>query len=93
MTDDMKDKKLYYVEFGEPRLRGMMSFGFGSGQSPIFVVARDYNEAAEKALAYVEYKNLNEKRTVLTPDGSLDNTPIEDVKIKSISIASEDIVW
>jgi len=91
----MEKKLLFYVEFGEPRLRGL-SFSFSTGQAPVFVVAKDYNEAAEKALAYVEYKNNNqEKRSILTPDGSLDNSAIdkEDVKIKSISIASEEVVW
>jgi hypothetical protein len=92
----MEKKLLFYVEFGEPRLRGL-SFTFGGSQAPVFVVAKDYNEAAEKALAYVEYKNSDDgnKRSILTADGSLDNSVLdkEDIKIKSISIASEDIVW
>jgi len=89
----MEKKLLFCVEFGESRLSGM-SFS-GSGQAPVFVVAKDYNEAAEKALAYVEYKNNQVKRSILTPDGSLDNRVInkKDVSIKSISIASEEVVW
>ena len=92
----MEDKKLFYVEFGEPRVRMSLSFSFNPIQ-PVFVVATDYNQAAEKALAYIEYKrSLEPRKGVLTSDGSLnrhmDEEP-EEVKIRSVSIASEDVVW
>ena len=79
----MEEKKLFYVEFGEPKVRMSFSSLFNSIQ-PVFVVAKDYNEAAEKALAYIEYKrSIEPKRSVLTSD----------VRIRSVSIASEDVVW
>ena len=91
----MEEKKLFYVEFGEPKVRMSFSSLFNSIQ-PVFVVAKDYNEAAEKALAYIEYKrSIEPKRSVLTSDGSLNRhmDEEEDVRIRSVSIASEDVVW
>jgi hypothetical protein len=95
----MEEKKLFLVEFGDPELSGFWS-GCHYGQNPVFVVAKDYNEAAEKALAYVEYKRSiapKPKRDVLTSDGSLNNfrydTQNEEIKIRAIKLASEDVVW
>ena len=91
----MEEKKLFYVEFGEPRASGFMSFSFGNPTPPVYVIARDYNEAASKALSYAEYKRtIAPKKSVLTPDGSLSNhAEEEELKIRSISVASEDVVW
>lgn len=84
----MENKKLFIVEFGEPS----SSFTY-SQQQPIYVVAIDYNDAAEKALAYVEYKKTINPKKILTHDGSLNNETDEVVKIKGIKIASEEVVW
>jgi hypothetical protein len=75
-----------------------MSFSFGSpALSPVYVVARDYNEAASKAFAFAEYKRtIAPKKSVLTPDGSLVNRndeDNEDIKIRSISVVSDDVIW
>jgi len=90
----MDKKLLFLVEFGEPQVG--FAFNFGN-QSPIYVVAKDYNEAAEKALAYVEYKKITApKKNILTRDGSLNKSEDfadDEVKIRAIKLASEDVVW
>jgi hypothetical protein len=89
----MKDKKLFVVEFGRPEI-GFNMFSI-SAHPPIYVVANDYNEAAEKALAYAEYKRTTTPRNILTDDGSLNpnNGKDEEIKIKAIRLASEEIIW
>jgi len=103
----MKEKKLFFVDFGMGESRGVKISPFrgivcddDDTESSVFVVASDYNEAAEKALAYVEYKKSIEngkKKSVLTPDGSLNNwvndKEKDAIKIKSIGIVDEDVVW
>lgn len=94
----MEDKKLFYVEFGEPRATGgFLSFSFASNPlSPVYVVAKDYNEAANKAMAYAEYKkSFDKKNSVLDSDGSLRNRKEEEEepKIRAISIVSDDVIW
>jgi len=84
----MENKKLFIVEFGEPSYSS-----YSYSQQPIYVVAMDYNDAAEKALAYVEYKKTINPKKILTNDGSLNNETDEVVKIKGIKIASEEVVW
>jgi hypothetical protein len=83
-------KLLFIVEFGEPEF---INTWRSSPQSPVFVVAKDYNEAGDKALAYVEYKNSLKPKTVLTEDGSLNKSTNESIKIKAIRLASEEVVW
>lgn len=83
-------KLLFIVEFGEAEIINTYR---SSQQSPIFVVANDYNEAADKALAYIEYKNSLKLKNVLTEDGSLNKTTNEPIKIKAIRLASEEVVW
>lgn len=95
----MEEKKLFIVEFGEPDVIGGFWSGCHHSQSPLFVVAKDYNEAANKALAYVEYKKTitpKPKKDVLTSDGSLNNfwdETEENIKIRLIKLASEEVVW
>ena len=92
----MEQKKLFLVEFGEPQV-STLSFSFSSNlQSPLYVVAHDYNEAAEKALSYIEYKRTLDqpKNSILTSDGSLiPNIEEELAKIRAIRLASEEVVW
>jgi len=94
----MKEKKLYYVEFGEPRpAGGFMSFQLsGNLLSSVYVVANDYNEAASKAKAYGECKQaFNLKSNIFTEDGSLKNNSNEnqEIKIRAITIVSDDVIW
>lgn len=93
----MNQKKLFIVEFGEPKISSSPWMSFGSNSvSPLYVVATNYNEAAEKALSYVEYKKTLEqpKKSILTSDGSLlPNIEEEPVNICAIRLASEEVVW
>lgn len=97
----MNPKKLFIVEFGEPKISSSpwMSFG-GNSQSPLYVVATNYNEAAEKALAYSEYKKTLDrpKNAILTQDGSLlpgiaRGEEEEPVSICGIKLAADEVVW
>ena len=83
-------KLLFVVEFGEPEV---INSWRSSPQSPVFVVAKDYNEAGDKALAYVEYKNSLKPKKILDEDNSLIKTTNESLKIKAIRLASEEVVW
>jgi hypothetical protein len=86
----MENKKLFIVEFGDPDIS--QSWRSGS-QSPIFVVATDYNQAANKAIAYIESKQKN-KHDIIGPDGSLDlPKEREEIKIKAVKIAGDEIIW
>jgi hypothetical protein len=94
----MEEKKLFYVEFGEPRPSGFMQFSFGNpGLSPVYVVAKDYNEAVNKAMVYAEFKKeFNKKGSILDENGSLRNTvknDDEEIKIRSIAVISDDVIW
>jgi hypothetical protein len=95
LKNEVKDKKLFIVEFGRPELGFGSMFGFASNvQQPVYVIASDYNEAAEKALAYVEYKRKTTPRNILTDDGSLN--PIKDddeIKVKAVKLAADEIIW
>lgn len=91
----MSDKKLFIVEFGEPTMPNFMNFRFG-GPKPVYVVARDYNEAAGKAQMYMEAKKASmPKKSILDDDGSLNSrTEIDnEIKIVAVRLASEEIIW
>jgi hypothetical protein len=91
----MSDKKLFIVEFGEPSMPNFMSFRFG-GPKPIYVVAKDYNEAANKAMLYMEAKKASmPKKSVLDEDGSLNRSMDidEEIKIIGVRLAAEEIIW
>lgn len=91
----MSDKKLFIVEFGEPRITSFMSLRFGGPES-VYVVAKDYNEAANKAVLYMEVKKANmPKKPIVDLDGSLYNHKEEDEEIKVIAVrlASDEIIW
>lgn len=96
----MEEKNLFLIEFGEgmQRQSGFMSMN-GPSVKPIYVVARDYNEAAKKASYYLETKleELQEKETedVITGDGSLKIGPPpvpEEIKIIGLKHISE-VIW
>jgi hypothetical protein len=90
----MSDKKLFIVEFGEPSVSGFLSLRFGP--KPIYVIAKDYNEAATKAQLYMEAKKANmPPKSILDFDGSLNNTKEEEeeIKIVAVRLASDEIIW
>lgn len=88
----MEEKKLFVVEFGEAEI-GYTSY-CNCSQKPIFVVARDFNEAANKATLYVEYKKANKPpKKVLDSYGDLIKEKEEDIKIKTVKLAGEEVVW
>lgn len=83
-------KLLFIVEFGEAEITNTWR---SSPQQPIYVVAKDYNEAGEKALSYVEYKNSLKPKKILDEDNSLIKTTNESLKVKAIRLACEEVVW
>ena len=84
------DKKLYVVEFGRPSGNDNWIIISGSNQGPVFVVARSYDEAATKALNYVEENSS--KKSILDSDGSLKMNE-EELKVKAVKLASDFIIW
>jgi len=84
-----KNGKLFIVEFGKPDMGNYISFG-GNGQKPLFVIANSYDEAAKKAMVYAESKV--EKQSVIGADGSL-NLNNEELMVKSVKLACDEIVW
>lgn len=95
--NNMEEKKLFLVEFGEPDIAyNKFSMNY---EPAIFVIARDYNEAANKAMIYIESKQKTEEsRSVLTEDGSLNNAFLNSNKkekkpeIRAIKFAGEVIL-
>ena len=87
----MKDLKLYIVEFGKPELGGMSFFG-SRGPSPVFVMAKSYDEAEHKAMAYMASKP-SDKKSVIDRDGSLNIPNGEDLMVKSVRLACDEIIW
>lgn len=47
-----KEYQLFLVEFGKPDMSNY--FNFGSQQAPMFVIAKSYDEAANKAMNELE---------------------------------------
>jgi hypothetical protein len=89
----MEQKMLFIVEFGKAEFNPGFYSNYCS-QKPIYVVAKNYMEAQNKAEIYLENKRKNEPKKVLTEDGSLARKEeIEMPKIISIRHASEEIVW
>ena len=54
----MNNNKLFIVEFGEPQV-GLSSFSF-IPEPAVYVIAKDYNDAATKAIQYAENIEKNE---------------------------------
>ena len=93
----MEDKKLFIVEFGKPEQAMSLPFmEFHRNQPPVYVVAKDYNEAASKGLAYAEYKREHmPQKSILDSDGSLNNIEEKNevIKVRAVRLAAEEIVW
>lgn len=83
----LKDNQIYVVEFGKPDSLGLMSFG-GSIQ-PVFVIAEDYQEAADKALSYIASTKSN---SVICEHGSL-NLIDEEVNVKAVKLLTNNIIF
>ena len=84
--------KIFLVEFGKPDLSSYGSFG--QKQDPVFVLAKNFDEASQKAFLYAENRLNNEKsKSILDSDGSLilDATEVE-LQIKSVKIVSNEII-
>lgn len=89
----MEEKNLFLVEFGEGHKdRHSLSFG-GPTVKPTYVVAVDYNQAAQKAQFYLDAK-LEEiaAKGVLDSDGSLSNNQELNIKIVGVSHISN-VIW
>jgi hypothetical protein len=82
--------KLFVVQFGKPDTGGWISMGSSNGLTDLFVIAKSYDEAAQKALEYAYEKT--EKQSFVDYDGSLKVGDTE-VKIKAVKLACEEFVW
>ena len=93
----MELKKLFFVEFGEPspQMSFTMFGGSGSSVRPIYVVAKDYNDASVKAGMWLEdyMQNNPESQNILDGDGSL-KTPQrkQNIQIISVKLLSDTII-
>jgi len=88
----MENRKIFIVEFAGTET-GPWNY---CDQKPIFVVAKDYNEAASKAMMYLEWKKENKpKKKVVDDEGSLLFNPREEenYKVIGVKIAGDEIVW
>jgi hypothetical protein len=80
--------KLFIVEFGVPSIGNVFMMNDGQPE-PVYVMAKDWNMAAEKGLAHVNRKK-EENPSVVDEYGDL----VKDVEIKvsSVSLACEEYV-
>lgn len=86
----MNKKKLFIVEFGEPQ-------NAYSTELSVYVIAQDYNEAANKATLYADNKRNEEDKVknLFTDDGSLTNfakTERKPLQVKAVKFAG-DVIW
>lgn len=89
----MNEKKiLFVVDIGRISERDQY-LSLEPNYKSIFVVARDYNEAANKASLWLEYKIQNRSKRVLTHDGSLDTEEYIPPKILGIKMAQDEVLW
>lgn len=87
----MEGYKIFLVEFGKPDLSNFVSFG--RGQDPVFVLAKDYNEASKKALLFAEERLKTQKsNSILDSDGSLILDNADNLQVKSVKIVSNEII-
>lgn len=84
-----KDSKLYIVTFGKLDIPGW--FSFGNGQKPVHVIAKSYDEAVEKATMYVE--ELQESKSIVGEDGSLNIPDDYKLMVKSVQLACEAFIY
>ena len=87
----MEERKLFIVEFGGNN-SDMWNY---CAQKPIYVVAKDYNEAANKATLYIEWKRENNPKKVIDDDGSLLNSDRKEEKYHVVAVksAGDEVIW
>lgn len=93
----MNEQKLFCVEFGEPNEQNFMGFPSGNNEKPIFVIARNYNEASIKASNYLKNNKTENSESIFTADGSLKNDvkkskQIVAIQIVAIKLISDNII-
>jgi hypothetical protein len=80
------------VEFGEsPATLSIYSL---TPELAVFVIADDFNDAADKALEYVRNKENNKPKKLLTDDGSLNYNLLNknEFKVKTVKFAGDVII-
>lgn len=82
-------RKLFIVEFGKPVAGGGGYYSRNDFLEPVYVIASDYQDAAQKGLAYANLKIEN--RPVVDDEGSLNNNN-EQVQIKTVRLACDEFV-
>lgn len=87
---NIENHKLFIVEFGKPDSPGggWISFSSGERLEPVYVIAKSYNEAGRKAIAWAEGKVGS---GVVGEDGSL-KLDINDISVKCIKVAADQII-
>jgi hypothetical protein len=78
-------KHVFNVEFGEPSIDSYR----GTTYDPVVVIATSYDEAAKKAVAYIE--SLPDTGVVLE-DGSLKIKERAEVKVRTVRMISEKVI-
>lgn len=87
------DENLFYIEFGEPQPPTSFNY-IGTGQmKPIYIIASDYSSAEKKATEYLTIKLNGKKTSILTEDGSLNNLKPPIIKIVSVKLISDNIIY
>lgn len=83
--------KLFRVDLGDPDSgRGFISFG--GDNSMFFVVANDYNEAANKVIQYLQ--SVEKAKRIIDADGSLiQHNLTSEIKIKSINLVTNELIF
>ena len=90
MNEENKD--MYVIEIG--RERANRSSFFAPPVKLIYVIATSYNNAAKKAMVYIEAAEQNTAPVTFNKEGDLNLKEDEgDLKIKSISLFSDELIW
>lgn len=88
MLDGMK---LFLVEFGKPSVGNVVYYG--NKQDSLFVIAKGYDDAEQKALRHIELKMEGEKsKSILDYDGSLRLNEDSEIQVSVVKIVSNEIV-
>lgn len=77
------NKKLFVVEFGRPESNWP--------SAAVFVIAKSFNEAEEKAKLHLESKKP-EPKSIVNAEGDLMLNRDETLNVKGIKVVSEEIV-
>jgi hypothetical protein len=85
----MRERNLFMVEFG--------SKDATYGHDTVYVIAKDYNEAANKGMLYADNKECEKQKNVLDSDNSLNpwatgNKANKVIEIKGIKFLGN-VIW